>query len=66
MRYVLGVLLTGVGEEGTNVGRSVRGPDGDAVVADPAPILRVGRVDDQLGGDAPSLLTGTRPHALPR
>ncbi len=55
VRYVLGVLLTGVGEEGTNVGRSVRGPDGDAVAADPAPILRVGRVDDQLGGDAPSV-----------
>ncbi|MFD7560490.1 hypothetical protein ACFV9E_39110, partial [Streptomyces sp. NPDC059835] len=34
---VLGILQTGIGEEDPDVGRPVRHPDGDAVVAHPAP-----------------------------
>ncbi|MFD5411962.1 hypothetical protein [Streptomyces nojiriensis] len=52
---VLGVLHPGSGEEGSDIGRTVRHSDGDAVVADTSPALLVGRVDDQLGGLGPSL-----------
>ncbi|MFK0259084.1 hypothetical protein [Streptomyces sp. NPDC090445] len=65
--YVFGVLQPGGREEDPDVRWVVRDPDGDAVVAHPAPTLLVGRVDDQLGGHVPSLFpalpTGTRPRA---
>ncbi|MCC0097632.1 hypothetical protein K7B10_23180 [Streptomyces flavotricini] len=63
---MLGTLQPGGSEEDTDVGRTVRDPDGDAVVADPAPSLLVGWVDDQLGGHVPSLFLGLPTGAWPR
>ncbi|MFB6544549.1 hypothetical protein ACFCW4_20945 [Streptomyces virginiae] len=40
--HVLGVLSPGSGQEDPDVGRAVRDPDRDTVVAEPAPALIVG------------------------
>lgn len=44
--HVVDVLQPGGREEDPDVGRPVRSPDGDTVVADPAPALLIGRVTE--------------------
>ncbi|WP_329447863.1 hypothetical protein OG906_34005 [Streptomyces sp. NBC_01426] len=51
----------GGGKEDSDVGGAVSDSDGDAVVADPAPSLPVGRVNDQLDGHASTMVSRLPP-----